>query len=119
MDLSSIPIPTVYENAVTNSRWYGPWVFYRLPRKLREGFPLHKRSSFLLAKSIFLGIAGIPNPVDKEVGGVENAESNWIPAVRGRIVICKIQGRMAVCKRNSSYVPENEHEAPFLVVHIP
>lgn len=72
-----------------------------------------------MSKMVFLAIAGIPDPVDKEVGGVEQEQRKAIPVIHRWRMICQVYCAMAVAERNACEIPENEHEPPFLIVHVP
>lgn len=88
--------PTIYQNRVTALSHDGFWILDSLPWQLRKSFPLYKRASFMLSKSILLAICRVPDPVYKEIGNEEQDESKAIPAVYRRGMICQVKCTVAV-----------------------
>ena len=64
-------------------------------------------------------VARVPYPVDEEVRDVEESKEAAVPAVGGGVVVSEVDGTVAVSEGNAGQIPEDEHPAPFLVVHIP
>ena len=73
----------------------------------------------MLAKPILLAVGSIPNPVYEEVRDIHSTECVSVPSVRGRVMVGKIDGAMAIAKGNASEIPEDEHESPLFVIYIP
>lgn len=111
--------PAVDEDLRTILSRNGLGVLQRLPRQLREGAAEHHRSTLLLAVTVLLAVGRIPHPVHKEVGNVEKCEEVAVPVVRGGVMVGQVDCAVTVAQRNTSEVPENQHETPFFVVHIP
>lgn len=94
-------------------------VFHRLPRQLRERVTEHHGSTLLLTETVLLAVGCVPDPVDKQIGGIEKDQEVAVPVVGRGIVVGEVDGAVAVAQRHTSQVPENQHESPFLIVHVP
>ena len=112
-------VPAVNEDNVAVGRGDGLGVLNRLPRHLREGAAPDDLAALRLPEAILLAVARVPNPVDEEVADVEGRQRISVPVVFGRVVRGEVDGAVAVRERDAGHVPEDEHKAPFLVVHIP
>ena len=119
LDLASVLVPAIAKKGVTGRSGDLLRVLDRLPWQLRKGLAVHLVAAFLAAEHGLLAVASVPDPVGEEVGGVEKDEHGNAVAVLRWMVIGEVDGAMAVAKRNTSQVPEDEHEAPFFVVHVP
>lgn len=119
MDLASISIPPISQNRVTSLGWDSLWVLDRLPRKLWECLALDKGSTLLGPEAILLTVGGIPDPVHEEVQNKQEPKEVAVPMVFRWVMIGQVDGAVAVAQGNSCKVPENQHEAPFLIIHIP
>ena len=119
MDLPRIPIPSIHQNAIPRLRLDCLGILDRLPRQLREGLALHQGATLHLAETILLRVTCVPDPVDEQVGGVEEGEGEGIPMVFRGGVVGQVDGAVAVRERDPGQIPEDEHEAPLLVVHVP
>jgi hypothetical protein len=119
VDLAGISVPSVSQDRVTCLGLDYARVLNSLPWELREGLPLQKSTTLLGAEAVLLGIGGVPDPVYKQVGDKENSHEIRVPAICGWRVVGKVQGAVAVAQGDSSQVPENQHKAPFLIVHVP
>jgi len=73
----------------------------------------------MLPESILLAIGSIPYPVCEEVRHIKRNKSKPIPVIYGWRMIGQIYGTVTVAEGYARKVPEDEHEAPFLVVHVP
>lgn len=94
-------------------------VLHSLPRQLREGVALDHGATLLLAESVLLAVGSVPDPVNKQIGDIEECKEEAVPVVLGGVVISQIDSAVAVAQRHASQVPEDEHETPLLVVHVP
>lgn len=94
-------------------------ILHSLPGKLRESFPGNHITTLLLSEAVLLAVGCIPNPIDKDVRDVQQEQSEFIPAIGVGMVIGEIDGTVAVAQGHTGEVPEDEHETPLLVVHIP
>jgi len=94
-------------------------VLQSLPWQLRERVAEDHSSPLLLAEAVLLAVGCVPDPVDEEICDVEEHQKVSVPAVDGRIMVRQIDGAVAVGQRDTGKVPENEHESPFLIVHVP
>lgn len=90
-----------------------------LPRQLGEGLAEHSGATLLLAVSVLLAVRGIPDPVNKQVGHIEEGQEIAVPVVSSGVVVGKIDCAVAVTQGHTSQVPEDQHKAPFFIVHIP
>lgn len=90
-----------------------------MPRELREGLAEHSGAALLLAVSVLLAVRGIPNPVNEQVSHIEEGQEIAVPVVGGGVVVGKVDRAVAVTQGDTSQVPEDQHEAPFFIVHIP
>lgn len=61
-----------------------------------EGFTLDNGSFFGGAETILLGVGGIPDPVDEEIGGEKCAEHITVPVVFGGMVVGDVECAVAV-----------------------
>lgn len=119
VNLAGVSIPSIDQNAVPRFRLDRARVLDSLPGQLGEGFAWHESSAFLRAETVLLRVGGVPNPVHKEIGGEEGDEEVGGPAVGRWGMVGEVEGAVAVRKGNASQVPEDEHKAPFFVVHVP
>lgn len=119
MDLPRIPIPSIHQNAIPRLRLDCLGILDGLPRQLRERLALYQGAALHLAEPVLLRVARIPDPVDEEVGGVEKGEGEGIPVVFRGGVVGQVDGAVAVREGHAGQIPEDQHEAPFLVVHVP
>lgn len=71
-------------------------VLHSLPRQLREGVALDHGAALLLAESVLLAVGSVPNPVNKQVGDVEESKEETIPVVLRGVVISQIDSAVAV-----------------------
>lgn len=121
VNLACISVPAIRQETVSSFGLDGAWVDNCLPWKLREGFTVSESTPLLGTESVLLGIGSVPDPVDKEVRGEEDSEelsTVWIvdDCVE---VVSQIKSAMAIRQRYAGQVPEDQHETPFLVVHVP
>ena len=92
-----------------------------MPWELGEGLSLGEGSALLGTEAILLRVGRIPDPVHEEVGS-EKSNQKWSPegvTVEIIQVVGHIQSAVAVSQRHTSQIPKNQHESPFLVVHVP
>lgn len=118
MDLASKTIPAVDKDGALRGL-DGLGVLESLPRDLRERVALDEVSLLHGTEAVLLAVAAVPHPVPEKVGTVHDDQGVAVPAVSGGIVVGQVEGAVAVRQRDTSKVPEDEHEAPFLVVHVP
>ena len=88
MNLPCVSVPAIDQNRVTGLRLDRLGVLDVLPRQLRESLPLKERTPFLLPESIFLSIGSIPNPVHQEIRHVKYTQSDWVPVIDRRCMVC-------------------------------
>ena len=72
-----------------------------------------------LFETTLLTTGSIPDPIEEQVRQVEEDQSGAIPSIAGRLVIGEEDGAMTITHWNTGHVPEDEHEAPFLVEDVP
>ncbi len=84
-----------------------------------EGRPCRIPSKLLRPKSVLLAVCCVPNPVHEQVSHKKKIQHISVQEIRVWVVVGQVDGTMAIAERDSSEVPEDQHEAPFFVVHIP
>ena len=90
-----------------------------LPRNLRECVTCDKLALFHGTEAVLLAVAAIPDPVPEEIRHIEDGQGPRVPAILRRMMVGNIDGAVAVRQRNTSEVPEDKHETPLLIVHVP
>ncbi|KAI6749100.1 hypothetical protein HG531_008047 [Fusarium graminearum] len=118
VNLASKTVPTVNKDSSLR-RDDGLGVVDGLPGDLREGVAQNQLALLHGAEAVLLAVAAVPHPVPEEVANKHGSQDTAVPAVHIRVMVGQVDGAVAVRKRNTSQVPEDEHEAPLLVVHIP
>ena len=119
VDLACISIPSINQNTIPGFCFDNTGIVDGLPRELREGFARDESAALLGAEPILLTVGGIPDPVHEEVGGEEGDQNpGWLGVGTGGVV-GEVDCAVAVREGYAGQVPENEHKAPFLVVHVP
>lgn len=119
VDLASILVPTITEEGVTSVGLDLLGVLDGLPGELREGLAVELVTTLLSAEHVLLRVTSVPHPVGEEVAGEEPDKNGPGVRVNLGIVVGKEDGAVAVRQRHTSQVPEDEHETPLLVVHVP
>ena len=119
MDLAGEAVPAVDQDAVADVGLDDLGVVDCLPGQLGEGLALDHLAALHGAEAVLLAVAAVPDPVDKQVAGVERNKRIAVPAVLLGRVVGEVDGAVAVRQGDTSKVPEDEHEAPLLVVHVP
>ena len=119
VNLSSIAIPSISKNRISSLGLDDARVFNSLPWELRERLPFDQQATFLDSKAVLLRVGGVPDPIYEKVGNEEYRHKIWVPSVCGRRVVCKVESAMAVAQGYAGQIPEDQHEAPFLIVHVP
>ena len=94
-------------------------IFHRLPRHLWEGLARGSAARLFRPESIFLAVGRVPHPIDEEIRHVQRAQSVFVPCVGAGMVVCQVDRAVNVRQRHAGQIPEYQHEAPFLVVHVP
>jgi hypothetical protein len=118
VDLPGQTIPAIDQNGAVGGD-DGLGVLDGLPRDLGEGVAENKLALLLGAEAVLLAVAAIPDPVPEEVGDINQGQDPTVPVVLRGVVVGDEDSAVAVGQRNTGEVPEDEHEAPLLVVHIP
>lgn len=119
VQLARLAVPAIHKEAVAGGGGDLLRVLNGLPRDLGErvalgvGAPLHG------PEAVFLAVAAIPNPVDEQVRDVQADQEGAVPAVLVGGVVGQVDDAVAVGERHARHVPEDEHEAPLLIVHVP
>lgn len=116
---ASKTVPAVDQDGVARVRGYLARVLDRLPGHLGKSVALGEGAALGGAEAVLLSVAAVPDPVYKEVGDEEHREEDGVPVVLGRGVVGQVDGAVAVGERHARHVPEDEHESPLLVVHVP
>ncbi|KAI6752861.1 hypothetical protein HG530_013613 [Fusarium avenaceum] len=118
VNLAGKAIPAVNKDSSLR-RGDGLGVVDCLPGDLREGVAQDQLTLLHGTEAVLLAVAAVPDPVPEEVGGKDGSENTTVPAVRIGVVVGQVDGAVAVRERDTSKVPEDEHETPLLVVHVP
>ena len=120
VQLAAVAVPAIGEEVIAaghaDDARVGPDA---APGQLGEGGAGGLGAALGGAEAVLLGAARVPDPVGEEVGGEEEGEEGARPAVGQRRVVGQVDGRVAVGQRHAGHVPEDEHEAPLLVEHVP
>lgn len=119
VQLARHAVPAISENPVAGPSRYRLGILEFLPWQLGEGGALDKSAPLDHAERVFLAVACVPDPVDKQVGCEEGSECRLAPGIRGRVMVGQVQRAMAVRHGDATHVPEDQHKAVFLVVHVP
>lgn len=119
VNLASVLIPTIAEKSVASVGLDLLGVLDSLPGELRESLAVHLEAALLGTEHVLLRVAGIPDPVGEEVASKEPDKNGPGVSVNLGVVVGKEDGAVAVRQRHTSHVPEDEHETPLLVVHVP
>lgn len=119
MHLSRIAIPSAAEQTVSRVRRDKVRVLGLLPRQLRECLAILHRAAFSRAEHVLLAVRRVPYPIHKQIARIQRHERGLRPRVGARRVVCQIYRAVAITQRHTRQIPEYQHEAPFLVVHIP
>lgn len=72
-----------------------------------------------MAKCVLLTIGTIPYPVEEKIQNREKEKGGRAPAICGWVMVCQVQGAVAIGEGYSSHVPKSKHEAQLLKVHVP
>lgn len=111
--------PPINQNPGSIGRCEGLGVLHGLPRELGESVTEHHSSTLLLTETVLLAVGRVPDPVHKQVRHVEDGQEVAVPVVFRWVMVGEIDRAVAVAQWHTSQVPENQHEAPFLIVHVP
>lgn len=119
VNLAGILVPAIAEKGVASIGLDLLRVLDSLPGELRESLAVHLVATLLSTEHVLLRVASIPDPVGEEVAAKEPDKNGPGVSVNFRIVVGKEDGAVAVRQRHTSQVPEDEHETPLLIVHVP
>lgn len=119
VDLARLAVPAVDEEAVARRSGDLARVLDGLPGHLREGVALGEGAPLHGPETVLLTVAAVPDPVHEQVRDIEAGEEGAVPAVLLGRVVGQVDDAVAVRQRHAGHVPEDEHEAPLLVVHVP
>lgn len=119
MKLARVSPPTIDKNLVAGRSVDILGIVNVDPRESREGFTLLEVATLPSPEGVLLSVGLIPNNVHKNVGDEESAQGVLVPGVFGGVVVGEVESAVAVRKRDASHIPEDQHETPFLVVHVP
>jgi len=118
VDLAGETVPTAGQEC-TGFALDESGVLDRLPRELREGLALDHGASLLLAETVLLAIAGVEDVVCCEEHDEEGDVGLRRPLVDVGGGAHQVEDAMAVRQGDTGHVPEDQHEAPLLVAHVP
>lgn len=118
VNLSCKTVPAIDENSSLRSN-NGLGVVDGLPRNLGEGPAPDNGASLHGPEAVLLAVATVPDPVPEKVADVDCCQDPSVPAVHLGGVVGQVDCAVAVRERDTGQVPEDEHETPLLIVHIP
>lgn len=119
VQLAGLAVPAIDEEAVPRGGGDLARVLDGLPGDLGERVALGVGAALHGPEAVLLAVAAVPDPVDEEVRDVQADQEGAIPAVLVGGVVGEVDDAVAVGERDARHVPEDEHEPPFLVVHVP
>jgi len=121
MNLPSFSVPAISQYRVSALGLDDAGILNSLPRKLWECLALDESAALLGTETVLLRVGGIPDPVHEEIASEEQDEERCPEGIRVDIieVVCEVERAMTVAKGNTGKIPEDEHKAPFLEVHVP
>lgn len=119
VDLAGLAVPAIGQDLVSVLGGDSLGVGDAAVLEVRESGALVNNAALLLAKLVLLAVGGIPDVVHAEVGDGQGKDKPRWPGVLARVVVGDIECAVAVGKGHACHVPEDEHEAEFLVVHVP
>jgi hypothetical protein len=119
MDLASVLVPTIAEEGVASVGLDLLGVLDGLPGKLGKGLAVELVATLLSTEHVLLRVTSVPYPVGEEVAGKEPDKDRPGVRVKLGVVVGKEDGAVAVRQWYTCQVPEDEHETPLLVVHVP
>ncbi len=121
MHLPRNPVPSIDQDAIPGLGFDDLWVLQGTPRKLRECVSLDQGAALHGSETVLLTVGRIPDPVHEEIGCEQGDEEG---RAEGVVVDCievvgQVKSAVAVAEWHTGEVPEDEHEAPFLKIHVP
>lgn len=119
MDLARLAVPAIGEDLVAGLGGDRVGVRNAAILEVGESLALFDDAAFFLAELVFLRVGRVPDVVDVEVGDGEEGGEPRGQLVLGGVVVGDEEGAVAVRQGHAGHVPEDEHEAQFLVVHVP
>lgn len=119
VDLASICPPSARQQAVSVFGLDKGGVLDDAPWELRECLAEGRDSLHLHPEATLLGHGCVKDVVRDQELGVECDVCGGAKMVRGRIVRGHIHDRVAVREGDSGKVPEDDHESPLFVEHVP
>ena len=81
VDLAGVLVPSINQQSITGRCAYGFWIGDVPPRQAREDPSILVVAALSEAEHVFLALRAVPDPVDEEVGGVEEEERWFRPFV--------------------------------------
>lgn len=111
--------PSTTQDRITSLCPNNIWILDVFPRQLRKCLSVDWDAALLGSEEVLLAVSCVPDPVCEEVHSKECTQSQPIPPIGVWVMPSQIQGAMAVTHRHTGEVPENEHEPPFFVIHVP
>lgn len=119
VDLAGLAIPAIGQNLVSVLGGDGPRVGDAAVLEVGESGTLVYHATLLLAELVLLAVGGVPDVVHPEVGGRQEDDKPCWPCVLRRVVVGNVESAVAVGEGHTCHVPEDEHEAKLLIVHVP
>ena len=119
MNFSRILVPSIHEQRIARVDLDVVRIPDLFPWKLWKRLAVLLISTLARTEHVLLAVAGVPYPVGKQVASVEEDQDRLGPSISGWIAVGQVDSAMAVAERHTGHVPENKHESPFLIVHVP
>jgi hypothetical protein len=119
VDLACLAVPAISQDLVSVLGGDGLGVGDATVLEVGEGGALVHNATLFLAELVLLAVGGVPDVVHAEVGDCQGNDKPCRPSVLARVVVGDVECAVAVGEGHTSHVPEDEHEAELLVVHVP
>ena len=111
--------PSIGEDELAIFRHDGLGILNNPPWELGEILALDVMADQLCSEAVLLAICRVPYPIYEEVEHKQSGQCSSVPAIDTWIMVREVNGAVAVAQWYSSHVPKDEHEAQFLVIHVP
>ena len=119
VDLTGVAVPAINEERIAGRGLNGRRILDSPPWELGKGVAGAVVTALAASEGVLLTVRRVPYPVDEEIGDIQEDEDGTRQAIDGRRVVGEVDRAVAVGQRDTSEIPENKHEAPLLVIHVP
>ena len=119
VDLACLSVPAISQNLVSVGSLDSLGVLDAAVFEVGESGALLNDTTLFLAELVLLRVGRVPDIISVEVGKSQKSGKPGREAVLGGVVVGDVESAVAVRQRHASHVPEDEHEAKLLIVHVP